>query len=87
MGSNASKFTSAYSVCNYSTILRSGTAFKIGDLDVSERQLLLELRRIILIDEVLDLLLIGLYQSLSRFLGLLMIGCLLRICGVLFGGK
>jgi hypothetical protein len=54
MGSNASKFTSAYSVCNYSTILRSGTAFKIGDLDVSERQLLLELRRIILIDEVLD---------------------------------
>jgi hypothetical protein len=56
MGSNASKSTnpSAYSVRNYSTILRSGTAFKIGDLDVSERQLLLELRRIILIDEVLD---------------------------------
>ena len=55
MGSNASKSTSAYSVCNYSTILRSGTAFKIGDLDVSERQLLMELRRIIiLIDEILD---------------------------------
>ena len=35
-------------VCNYSTIiLRSGAAFKIGNLDVSERQLLLELRRII----------------------------------------
>ena len=54
MGSNASKSTSAYSVCNYSTILRSGSSFKIGDLDVSERQLLLELRRIILMDEVLD---------------------------------
>jgi hypothetical protein len=56
MGSNASKSTnaSAYSVHNYSTILRSGTAFKIGDLDVSERQLLLELRRIILMDEILD---------------------------------
>ena len=57
MGSNASKFTSAYSVCNYSTILRSGTAFKIGDLDVSERQLLLELRGIILMDEILDVIL------------------------------
>ena len=54
MGSNASKSTFAYSVCNYSTILRFGTAFKIGDLDVSERQLLLELRRIILVDEILD---------------------------------
>ena len=52
MGSNASK--SAYSVRNCSTILRSATAFKIGDLDVSERQLLLELRRIILVDEILD---------------------------------
>ena len=54
MGSNASKSTSAYSVCNYSTIMRSGTTFKLGDLDVSERQLLLELRRIILMDEILD---------------------------------
>ena len=54
MGTNASISTSAYSVCNYSTILRNGTAFKLGDLDVSERQLLLELRRIILIDEILD---------------------------------
>ena len=36
-GSNASKFTSAYSARNYSTILRSGTTFKVGDLDVSER--------------------------------------------------
>ena len=55
MRSNASKSTPAYSVCNSSTILRSGAAFKIGDdLDVSERQLLLELRRIILIDEILD---------------------------------
>ena len=40
---------------NYSTILRNGNAFKLGDLDVSsERQLLLELRRIILMDEILD---------------------------------
>ncbi len=54
MGSNFSKSTSAYSVCNYSTILRNGTSFKLGDLDVSERQLLLELRRIILMDEILD---------------------------------
>ena len=56
MRSNASKSTPAYSVCNSSTILRSGAAFKIGDDldDVSERQLLLELRRIILIDEILD---------------------------------
>ena len=46
MGSNASKSTSAYSVCSYSTILHSGSAFKIGDLDVSERQLLLELREL-----------------------------------------
>ena len=51
MGSNLSKSTSTYSVCNYSTILRNGTSFKLGDLDVSERQLLLELRRIILMDE------------------------------------
>ena len=50
MGSNASKSTSAYSVCNYSSILRNGTGFKVGDLDVSECQLLLELRRIILVD-------------------------------------
>ena len=42
MGSNASKSTSAYSVRNYSTILRNGNAFKLGDLDVSERHLLLE---------------------------------------------
>ena len=43
MGSNASKSTSAYSVRNYSTISRNGTAFKLGDLDVSERhQLLLD---------------------------------------------
>ena len=54
MGSNASKSTSAYSVRNYSTILRNGNAFKLGDLDVSERHLLLELRRIILVDELLD---------------------------------
>ena len=54
MGSNASKSTSAYSVRNYSTILRNGNAFKLGDLDVSERHLLLELRRIILMDELLD---------------------------------
>ncbi len=55
MGSNnASKSTSAYRICNYFTILRSGTAFEIGDLDVSERQLLLELKRIILIEEILD---------------------------------
>jgi hypothetical protein len=43
MGSNASKSTSAYSVRNYSTILRNSNAFKLGDLDVSERHLLLEL--------------------------------------------
>ena len=43
MGSNASKTTSAYSVRNYSTILRNSYAFKLGDLDVSERHLLLEL--------------------------------------------
>ena len=42
MGSNASKSTSAYSVRNYSTVLRNGNAFKLGDLDVSERHLLLE---------------------------------------------
>ena len=54
MDSNASKSTSAYSARNNSTILRSGTTFQVGDLDVSERQLLLELRRIILIDEILD---------------------------------
>ena len=54
MGSNASSSTPAYSVRNYSTILRKGNAFKLGDLDVSERQLLLELRRIILMDEILD---------------------------------
>ena len=49
MGSNASKSTFAYCVCNYSTIiLRNGTAFKLDDPDVSKRQLLLELRRIIL---------------------------------------
>jgi hypothetical protein len=54
---NASKSTSVYSVCNYYTILRNGTGFKLGDdLDVSERQLLLELRRIILIDKILDVL-------------------------------
>ena len=47
MGSNAPKSTSVYSVCNYSTILRNGTALKLGDLDVSERQLLL----IILMDD------------------------------------
>ncbi len=58
MGSNnASKSASAYSVGNYSTILRNGIAFKLGDLDVSERQLLLELRRIILMDEILDVIL------------------------------
>ena len=54
MGSNGSKSTSAYSARNKSTILRSGTTFQVGDLDVSERQLLLELRQIILIDEILD---------------------------------
>ena len=31
------------SVRNYSTILRNSNAFKLGDLDVSERHLLLEL--------------------------------------------
>ena len=36
MGSSASKSTSAYSVRNYSTILRNGNAFKLGDLDVSK---------------------------------------------------
>ena len=49
MGSN-----SAFSIRNYSTILRNGKAFKLGDLDVSERHLLMELRRIILVDELLD---------------------------------
>ena len=52
MGSNASKSTSAYSVRNYSTILRIGNLFKLGDLDVSERHLLLKLRRIILMDSM-----------------------------------
>ena len=33
--------------------MRNGTRFKLGDLDVSERQLLLELRRIILMDEII----------------------------------
>ncbi len=55
MGSNASKSTSAYCASNYSTILRNGTAFKLGDLVMSEcGELLLELRRIILLDEILD---------------------------------
>ena len=56
MGSNASKSTSAYCASNYSTILRNGTAFKLGDLDMSEcgALLLLELRRIILLNEILD---------------------------------
>jgi len=53
MGSNASKSTSAYSVRNYSTILRNGNACKLGDLDVSERHLLLELKKIILMDKIL----------------------------------
>ena len=46
-------------VFNYSTISCNGTAFKLGDLDVFERhQLLLELiRRIILVDEILDVIL------------------------------
>ena len=65
MGSNASKSTSAYSVRNYSTILRNGNAFKLGDLDVSERHLLLELRRIILMDEILVLIL---FHSFFNFL-------------------
>ncbi len=47
MGSNVSKSNSAYSVRNYFTILRNGNVFKLGDLDVSERHLLLELRKII----------------------------------------
>ncbi len=55
MGSNVSKSTSAFSICNYYfTILRNGKAFNLGDLDVSERHLLMELRRIILVDELLD---------------------------------
>ena len=56
MRSNASKSTSAYCASNYSTILRNGTAFKLGDLDMSEcgELLLLELRRIILLNEILD---------------------------------
>ena len=33
--------------------LRNGSAFKLGDLDISERQLLLELRIIILMDKIL----------------------------------
>jgi len=67
MGSNASKSTSAYSVVrNYSTILRNGNAFKLGDLDVSERHLLLELRIIILLDEIiLDVIL---FHSFFNFL-------------------
>ncbi len=43
---------------NYSTILRNGNAFKLGDLDVSERQLLLELRRIILMDKIFDVIVV-----------------------------
>ena len=54
MGSNVSKSTSAFSIRNYSTIVRNGKDFKLGDLDVSERHLLMELRRIILVDELLD---------------------------------
>ena len=50
---------------NYSTILRNGNAFKLGDLDVSERHLLLELRRIILMDEILDVIL---FHSFFNFL-------------------
>jgi hypothetical protein len=65
MGSNAFKSTSAYSVRNYSTILRNGNAFKLGDIDVSERHLLLELRRIILMDEILDVIL---FHSFFNFL-------------------
>ena len=53
IGSYASKSTSAYSV-NYSTVLRNGNAFKLGDLDVSKSKLLLNSRRIILMDEILD---------------------------------
>ncbi len=63
MGSNVSKSTSADSIRNYSTILRNGKVFKLGDLDVSERHLLMELRRTILVDELLDV--IG--QDLSRY--------------------
>ena len=56
MGSNASRrSTSAYSVSNYSSaiiILRNGTAFIkfLGDLDIPEHQLLLDFKRIILMD-------------------------------------
>ena len=47
MGSYASKSTSAYSV-------RNCNAFKLKDLDVSKSKLLLNSRRIFLMDEILD---------------------------------
>ena len=55
MGTSNSKSTSMY--CNnvaHFTNSTSGISLKMGNLDVSERQLLLEIRRIILLDEVLD---------------------------------
>ena len=55
MGTSNSKSTSSYSNVMYSNnISASSYSVKIGDLDVSERHLLLEIRRIILMDEILD---------------------------------
>jgi hypothetical protein len=49
-----------------SSILRNGAAFKLGDLDVSERQFLLELRRIILMDEITDVIIERTLQKPSK---------------------
>ena len=49
-----------------SSILRNGAAFKLGDLDVSEIQFLLELRRIILMDEITDVIIERTLQKTSK---------------------
>jgi hypothetical protein len=71
MGSNASKSTSAYSVSNYSAIiiLRNGTAFIkfLGDLDVPEHQLLLDFKRIILMDEILEVIVKRIFRNKQCF--------------------
>ena len=93
MGYSASKSNSAYSsVSNYSTILRNGTAFnKLDNLDISERELLLDGTQKNNSDGWMKyywiLSSIVVYPNIASFLGLLMTGCRLRIFGVLFGAR
>ena len=54
MGTSNSKSITTYNNLRNCTFVPTGNNFKLGDLDVSERQLFEELRRIILIDEILD---------------------------------